>query len=263
MKQGWLLYERADAELNKSFIRMLQTAARQKKCQLHLHIAENVPQGLPLPDFIWNRTRNSKLVAHYYALGVKTFNSPFVNVIANDKFKAQQLARSLHIPCIDTWTEPHAEMIYPVVVKTRGGHGGKEVALCTTEIELNEQLVAFGKNSIIQPFISSNNQDVRIWVLGKTIIGAVKRTGKTFKSNYTLGGTIEKFNVPATLVQYVAKLVDTLQSDYIGIDFLVGEDGQFYFNEIEDPVGARSFFDLYEEDLPTLLIEYLINHPSI
>lgn len=197
-------------------------------------------------------------MAHYYALGVKTFNIPVVNAIANDKLKAQQLARSLDIPCIATWTEPNTEMIYPVVVKTKDGHGGKEVVLCTTEAELNERLCLFGENSIIQPFISSNNQDVRIWVLGKTIIGAVKRTGKTFKSNYTLGGTIEIFDVPATLAQYVAKLVDTLQSDYIGIDFLVGEDGQFYFNEIEDPVGARSFFDLYKEDLPTLLIDYLL-----
>lgn len=30
MIQGWLLYERADAELNESFIRMLQGAAREK-----------------------------------------------------------------------------------------------------------------------------------------------------------------------------------------------------------------------------------------
>lgn len=259
MIQGWLLYERADAELNKSFIHMLQEAARQKNCQLHLHLADNIPHTGPLPDFIWNRTRNSQLAAHYYALGVKTFNIPVVNAIANDKLKAQQLARSLDIPCIDTRTEPNAETIYPVVIKTKDGHGGKEVALCTTEAELHEQLRLFGENSIIQPFIASNNQDVRVWVLGKMIIGAVKRTGKTFKSNYTLGGTIEKFDVPTTLAQYVAKLVETVQSDYIGIDFLIGEDGQFYFNEIEDPVGARSFFDLYEEDLPTLLMEYLLS----
>lgn len=259
MIQGWLIYERADAELNESFIRMLQSAAREKNCQLHLYLADNIPLTGSLPDFIWNRTRNSQLVANYYALGVKTFNLPVVNAIANDKLKAQQLARSLDIPCIDTWTKPNAEMIYPVVVKTKDGHGGKEVALCTTEAELHEQLNLFGENSIIQPFIASNNQDVRIWVLGKTIIGAVKRTGKTFKSNYTLGGTIEKFEVPATLAHDVTKLVGTLQSDYIGIDFLVGEDGQFYFNEIEDPVGARSFFDLYEEDLPTLLIDYLLS----
>lgn len=258
MIQGWLLYEGADAKLNEAFIHMLQETARQRNCTLHLYVSENIPHSQPLPDFIWNRTRNSKLTEHFYALGVKTFNIPTVNQVANDKLKAQQLARSLQIPCIDTWTEPKAEIIYPVVVKTRDGHGGKEVALCSTEAELSKQLKEFGDNCIIQPFIASNNQDVRVWVLGKEIIGAVKRTGKTFKSNYTLGGTIEKFDVPPTLAAHVVKIVGALHSDYIGIDFLIGADGKFYFNEIEDPVGARSYFDLYEEDLPTLLLDYML-----
>ena len=260
MIRGWLLYERDDAKLNQSFIHMLQQAARQKECELELHLADELQIPFPLPDFVWNRTRNSKLAEHFNSLGVRTFNNPSVNTFANDKLKAQQLARSLNIPCIDSWTEPHADMPYPVVVKTRDGHGGKEVMLCTTEAELNEQLATLGTNIIIQPLIPSNNQDVRIWVLGKTILGAVKRTGKTFKSNYTLGGSIEKFIVPTDLVQFVKKLVDALHPDYIGIDFLAGADGQFYFNEIEDPVGARSFFDLYDDDLPTLLIDYILDH---
>ena len=53
-------------------------------------------------------------------------------------------------------------------------------------------------------------------------------------------------------------LQKALNSNYIGIDFLPRPDGKWLLNEIEDPVGARSFYNLYDEDLPTILMDYFV-----
>ena len=81
-------------------------------------------------------------------------------------------------------------------------------------------------------------------MIGEEVVGAVKRTGKdSFKSNYTLGGSVEKYTLSSWQEKEVVKIARALKSDYIGIDFLLLPDGQWLLNEIEDPVGARSLYD--------------------
>lgn len=257
---GWLMYEEHDAKLNKAFINILIEQCKQYDIDLQLHITErlHVEQLQQLPHFVWNRSRNHPLAQFFEDRGIYVFNNSYTNQVANNKLLAQQLAQQLHIPCIPTWTTLPPKDAFPIVAKTTNGHGGKEVELCHNVTEAFSFQTKHPHNTLFQPFIASNSQDVRIWVLGQRMIGAVKRTGHTsFKSNYTLGGTIEKFTVPAHLQQYVATLTHHLKSDYIGIDFLIGMDGHYYFNELEDPVGARSFFELYDTNLPQLLVQYI------
>lgn len=259
---GWLIYEKKDASLNASFIQMLIQTACEMDIQLDLKVLEQLPLEKidTFPDFVWNRSRHYQIAQFFESRDIKVFNHHFVNKIANNKILAQYVAQELCIPNIPTWTTLPENATFPLVAKTTNGHGGKEVALCTNQQQVNTFSKQHGDNILFQPFIASNSQDVRIWTLGNQIIGAVKRTGhNSFKSNYTLGGSIEKFTVPPSLAQYVQTLTKHLQSDYIGVDFILGEDGNFYFNEIEDPVGARSYFQLYDIDLPQKLLQYIKN----
>ena len=95
-------------------------------------------------------------------------------------------------------------------------------------------------------------------MVGKHILGAVKRQGKeNFKSNYTLGGTVTSFELPSVLIEYATRIQRALRSDYIGIDFLIGRNGQFYLNEIEDPVGARSLYETTEIDVAACIMQHI------
>ena len=79
------------------------------------------------------------------------------------------------------------------------------------------------------------------------LLGAVKRTGNgSFKSNYTLGGSVEKYILSSWQEKEVQTIARAIKSDYIGIDFLLLPDGRWLLNEIEDPVGARSFYITHE-----------------
>lgn len=257
MKIGYLIYEANDAQTNKTFIEMLTQEAKQYDIELLLKNPKEI-ESCPMPDFVWNRTRKSEISAYYEHKNIRVFNNELSNKVANHKGFAIEFVRALDInsvPLIEL-TEPFS---YPVVIKTVNGHGGQEVLLCHSDEELEQAMQQFAAlDWIVQPFIESNAQDVRIWMIGENIIGAVMRKGNgSFKSNYSLGGTIEKIEVPKQLAESAQLIAKELQSDYIGIDFILSTEGAFYFNELEDPVGARSYFDLFGNNLPTLLIQHI------
>jgi len=262
MKNAFLLYEHQDAEKNSIFIEQMIAAAKKHDIELSLVITDEI--DLNFLDatigeslFVWNRTRNAEIAKKLELTGIKVFNSSFVNGLANDKKNTIQFAQLQGIPTIPILMKERIQQ-YPVIIKTIDGHGGSEVALCNSEDQLNYyQSNWHDRKSIIQPYIETHSTDVRVWVVGSKIIGAVKRKGgQDFRSNYTLGGSIEKYELSKEQRLQVLTLQKVLKSDYIGIDFLLLPDGDWLLNEIEDPVGARSFYNLYEEDLPSLLMAY-------
>lgn len=257
--RGYLVYEQADAQINKGFIQMLQEEAHKQKIVLELVFSEALSQHDNAVDFVWNRSRNASVAKRFEALGIRVFNNSHTNKIANNKQLASAFVQRLGIQTVPTYSSITEIATYPVVFKTVDGHGGQEVMLCHNATELTKVLSEFkGRQTIIQPYIESNAQDVRVWLLGSKVIGAVLRSGTNdFKSNYTLGGSIAKFDLPASLKHAVQTITAALQSDYIGIDFLKAADGTFYFNELEDPVGAKSYYELFNDQLAVYLIHYI------
>lgn len=259
--RGYLFYERADANINHRFIEQLQIEAQQQNIDLLLVFPDELETLGTNIHFVWNRSRQAA-VAHYFeARNIRVFNNARTNELANNKLLATRFVENLRIQAVPTWENKADINEYPIVIKSLDGHGGKEVLLCHTEAELTKALQQFEQKPVLfQPYIESNAQDVRVWMLGTTVLGAVLRSGTTdFKSNYTLGGSIEKFELPEALQQAVHTISKCLPSDYIGIDFLKATDGTFYFNELEDPVGAKSYYDLYDDQLAKRLVHYIKN----
>ena len=269
MKIAYLLYEQQDVEKNKIFIEQMIEAAKKHHLKLSLVTINEADINywitkIEHPLFVWNRTRHAKISKQLELANIKVFNASFVNGLANDKKSALQFAKLQGIPTVPILLEEHIEQ-YPVIVKTIDGHGGSEVALCNSEEELKfYQSKWIDRKIIIQPYIETYSTDVRVWVVGSKIIGAVKRQGgQDFRSNYTLGGSIERYELSKEQQLQVLTLQKALKSDYIGIDFLLLPNGSWLLNEIEDPVGARSFYNLYDEDLPKLLMEYFIQELKV
>lgn len=259
--KGLLIYEKAEIERNQSFIDRLINAA--SSYSLTLTVVDD-QSTIPEADFIFYRTRNPQLAKELELRNIPMFNRAEVNVIANDKLKAIQLVQLLGIATVPTKKIKTVSEIndFPVVLKTIDGHGGQQVELVHSEKEATSFLKSFSDNTIIaQQYIETNATDVRVFMLGKEILGAVKRTGPkdSFKSNFTLGGTVEKYTLNAQQVAAVEKIAQALKSDYIGIDFLLLPDETWLFNEIEDPVGARSYFETTKKDIAEPIMEYINN----
>lgn len=257
--KGILIYEKAEIERNQSFIDRLIKAAIT-----HGHSLTVVDdQGtIPEADFIFFRTRNPLLAKELEQQNIPMFNRAEVNVIANDKLKAIQFVQLMGVATVPTRKITTVSDIneYPVVLKTINGYGGKQVELFHTEKDATSFLTTFTETTIIaQQYIETDATDVRVFMLGQEVLGAVKRTGPkdSFKSNFTLGGTVEKYSLDSQQTAHVEKIAKALKSDYIGIDFLLLPDGTWLFNEIEDPVGARSYFETTKKDIAEPIMEYI------
>lgn len=258
--RGLLIYELKEIERNQNFIDRLIHAA--KSHGLSLTVLDDQQPTIPAADFIFFRARNPKLSKQLEQRNVPMFNRAEVNSIANDKRRAIQFVQLLGIAAVPTRKINTVLDIteFPTVLKTVDGHGGTQVELCQSK----EQAIAFltehtSKEIIAQTYIETNATDVRVFMLGTEVIGAVKRIGaeNSFKSNFTLGGTVEKYVLNKQQVADVIKIAKALKSDYIGIDFLLLPDGSWVFNEIEDPVGARSYFQTTGEDIAIPIMNYI------
>ncbi|MFS0575382.1 ATP-grasp domain-containing protein [Sporosarcina sp. 179-K 3D1 HS] len=257
--RGLIAYSSMDAERNRAFIEDLMNEAESAGICLDLWTRDDLPEE-PI-DFILSRRRNSDQSARWEAEGIRVFNRSEVNRIANDKFKTFELATLLGIPAVPTRKIRFSDDVtsYPSVLKTVDGHGGNEVFLCHSPNDAEAFFRQFGECLIIvQPYVESNAQDVRVFMLGNEVLGAVLRKGNdSFKSNFTLGGSVTKYELNDLQVNEVQTITQALKSDYIGIDFLLLPDGRWLLNEIEDPVGARSLYETHDFSVAERLMDYL------
>ncbi len=247
-----LLYESVDAKRNGAFILELQRYADfELICWDEWDAVglENLVAKLKDQTVLF-RCRRPAAARLLEDRGIRLINRAEVNRIANNKWLSHQLFQLLGVPSVPTFREPHE---FPCVAKTVDGHGGNEVEI----VESAEALPAFESETIYQPIVP-HTADVRAYVIGEEVVGAVKRSSDTsFKKNFSLGAGVERYVLDSIQELQVLKIARAVKADYIGVDFLLLEDGRHLFNEIEDPVGARSFYQMHDENIAELLVRYV------
>ncbi len=224
-------------------------------------LGENLPKSI---DFAINRSRTPLLSRTLEDMGVRVFNTSQVSAVGNDKIAAHMLAARLSIKSVPSvFFSPKSGFYsqfsgkFPLVVKSVSGFGGSEVYLANDERELRKAAEAAGIGAVLVQRFLPNVSDVRVFVLGNEILGAVRRTPKTgFRSNLKLGGGAELCAVTPEMENAVLKIIAELTIDFAGIDFLT--DGkELFFNEIEDAAGSRSLWSLKNMDTSLKYIEYI------
>jgi gamma-F420-2:alpha-L-glutamate ligase len=278
--KGLLIYKNKDAERNQGFISMLMEEALHLDISLKLVFEEDLTYGiinnrlmLTHPKFeVANsrfaimRTINPLLSKQLEYLGITCFNSSKVSEICNDKALTYQYATRLGIPTLDTYfisydsfQRESLHVNFPMVLKQVDGRGGNEVYLVNSTKEILVLLKEYRqKRFVLQDFAENPGKDIRVFVMGKEVIGAVLRESQTsFKANYTLGGTVRPYQLNDEEMIMIRKITSTLQSDFIGIDFLLNRNNEFILNELEDVVGCRSLYATSPINAASLYIKYI------
>lgn len=278
VKTGWLIYDREGAKRNKTYIQMHIEEGEKLGIKVLLKYVEELSFGIldskiillekgqkaKYPDFIICRTIQPKLSFYLEQCKLKVYNDAKVAEICNDKAKTYAYLAGKGIPLIESvflenkiFVSSLDKVPYGTVIKAVDGHGGNQVVLWNEDVDKEELLNKIGNSDVIvQKFTGQAKQDVRVYVIGKQIIGAIKRTAKEgFRSNYSLGGKVEEYRLSEEEKQLVQKVISEFSFGLAGIDFLIGDSGEFILNEIEDVVGARM---LYECTNINLVKEYLL-----
>lgn len=279
MKKGLLLYKECDYEINREFAARFLDNCGKFGLEIDLVIERNLRYGIQdggfyalyegekisggSYDFAVNRTRNAYISTVLENLNIRVFNSSAVTALCNDKNLAYLNAAKLGINCLDTYIYFVEEVNsthfnYPVIVKQPFGHGGNNVYLCNNNEEVSAALLNIkGMYITVQQKLEcSAVSDIRVFVMGNKVIGAVqRRANEGFKANYSKGGSISLYVIDKKLQDLVQKLLKNGYYDFAGFDFLYN--GDYYFNEIEDVVGSRSLCMLKNIDTSELYLDYI------
>ncbi len=253
--RAWLIYDRERAAANRSYIQMHFDTGVSYGIQFELLMTDEVERRLRegkrelFPDFAIVRSICPELSARLEEF-LPVFNPAFVSKICNNKGKTiDYIKEKTDIPVIDTTTFQNNQLSesllwdYPHhVIKSVDGHGGRQVFLTSDSYPLIRRGIGCS-DFIIQPFVKGPGKDIRVYVIGKEIVGAVERTSVDgFRSNFSLGGEISSCLPDRQMCRMVKEICRLFDFGLAGIDFIVQEGGGLIFNEIEDVAGARMLY---------------------
>ena len=118
---------------------------------------------------------------------------------------------------------------YPIIIKECYGSLGQQVYLANDRGELVKTVKeSLPSPMIFQRFIaSSRGRDMRIYIVGGKVAGAIIRSSETdFRANASLGGRCEPAIPDKKQEALAKKACRTLGLDFAGVDLLFGEQGE-------------------------------------
>lgn len=286
--KGWIIYRQLDAIRNKEYIDSYIEEGEKLQIEIILIIVEKLQFGvnnntwfikedgqvISQPDFAISRTIYPLLTKQLEYMGIMVYNNSSIAELCNDKAKTYQCLAGIGIQIIDTEFYQHQYVPQVInnqetsnpnkmrVIKTVDGHGGNQVFLLEsglTEEEGSELIEKMDKSDVVvQPLIGTRSQDLRVYVIGNTIIAAVLRTALSgFKSNYSLGGHVNLYELNQEEIRIVNKIIDQFDFGLVGIDFIIANNGDLIFNEIEDVVGSRMLYQCSTINIVKLYLEHI------
>ncbi len=264
MKTLWIVYDKIQYGINEWFAsRLLELFGECFDASIVMR--EDLPETFDRPDVAVVRTIDPSFSKKLELLGTAVINPPRVSEICNDKALSYKLAKEAGVPFSEIYDISGKKLppkgVYPLVVKTASGHGGKGVRLCRSEDELKKaKKLLKGEKLVAQKLVGDgkSGRDLRVYVLGGRIFKAVLRSSDSdFRSNFSLGGEARPFDLGDNDREKVYKIVKALgEPDFIGVDFLVSG-GELFFNEIEDVVGTRMLYAVYGIDAAKVFADYV------
>jgi ribosomal protein S6--L-glutamate ligase len=153
---------------------------------------------------------------------------------------------------------------YPVICKHERGYQGKSVR----KFDNREQLEKFVKKvdeknvgMYLWQKCLPTRWDLRIIVLDGKAIGAMKRSakGEEFRSNFSLGGNVEKWNLSQKDREIAEKVARVCGLDYCGVDIMKDENDNSFVLEVNRQCQYQGFEKSTDINVAKLVVEMLAN----
>lgn len=271
---GWLVYERDNIQRNQFFVDRWMRAAARRGIALQLVTTDVIRMGVMdgalflsdgegnVPDFLVMRAQYQRLSEHAEQMGIPVYNNARVSRFCNDKRRTHQLLSSL-VPMMNTafvLSETRdCPFPYPVVVKASHACGGRQVHMAKDDASFRAALAALSPDSaVVQPLCDTPGRDVRVYVLGDRIVGAMLRHSESdFRSNVGLGGGSRPYEIDDVLLGHVDRIRGLFRFGLVGVDFLFDK-GRLVFNEIEDAVGTRMLYMHTDRDIAADYLDFIL-----
>ncbi len=151
---------------------------------------------------------------------------------------------------------------YPLIIKEAFGSFGLQVQL----IENRRDLTAAYQRLMHQPALfqqyiaSARGVDMRVQVVGNTAVAAMKRiNANDFRSNVTIGGTIEACEIPKDYAIMAVRATKALGLHFAGIDLLMDADGSPIVCEVNSNAFVKNISRISGVDVAGKIVREILS----
>ena len=110
----------------------------------------------------------------------------------------------------------------------------------------------------LQRAIDHNGCDMRAFVVGGRVIGAIERSAPGWKTNLARGGRARAVTLPAERAELALAAARAVGAEYAGVDLLPARDGAVYVVEVNGIPGWRGLQEATSIDVAAAIVEHLL-----
>ncbi len=110
----------------------------------------------------------------------------------------------------------------------------------------------------LQRAVEHDGCDVRAFVLGDRVLGAIERRANGWRTNLARGGTARALALPDAWADLAVRAARALDAAYAGVDLLPGRDGRVYVLEVNGIPGWRGLQEATGIDVAGALLDHLL-----
>jgi RimK family alpha-L-glutamate ligase len=139
------------------------------------------------------------------------------------------------------------------------GHGMVRVGDPDVAFRIVRSLEQIRSVFYLQRAIDHEGRDVRAFVVGGRVIGAIERTAPAgeWRTNVARGGTATPFQLPASWERFALEAAATVGAEYAGVDLLPSRDGSVFVIEVNGIPGWQGLQRATGIDVAGAIVEHL------
>ena len=199
--------------------------------------------------------------------GLRVVNSPRAIERTVDKFWTSALLEQCGIPTPETIVCESPEEAFAgfralgdVVVKPLFGSMGLGM------VRVNDEEMAFRVFRTIEQIrgvyylqraIDHEGADIRAFVIGGRVLGAIERRSQGWRTNLAQGGTARRVALTDDRSSLAVRAAAAVGAEYAGVDLLTGRDGTTYVLEVNGIPGWKGLQEATGLDVAGRLIDHL------
>jgi ribosomal protein S6--L-glutamate ligase len=203
--------------------------------------------------------------------GVYIVNRPSSMLLARDKFRSLMVLKKNNIPVPETalvedpieamrLTEKWGEVVIKPVVGSLG-LGSVKASDPDIAFRVAKSILAINQPVYIQKYVKKPGRDIRAFVVGGEVLGAVYRISpNNWKTNVAQGATTQVMVPPKEIVELSVKVNEVLGLEYSGIDIVEDLEGGYKVLEVNGAPLWKGFMTATSINPAKYIVEHVIRN---
>ena len=110
----------------------------------------------------------------------------------------------------------------------------------------------------LQRFIPHAGRDIRVFVVGGRIIGAIERSAPGWRTNFSRGGKVRPIELPPAWADLSIRAAAAVGTEYAGVDLLPADDGTVYVLEVNGIPGWEGMQQATGIDVAAAIVDQVL-----